>query len=659
MPVFDISQTDRSVSVHCELQDDVLLFQEMHGTEQLGRLFEYRIKLLSSKGDIRIADVLGKPMHVRVGLGTEANRYIHGLVTRFSRHGQRGEFHAYEATIRPALWLLTRSSDCRIFQDKSIFDILREVCDATAYGGQVKLRLEASATPAKRTYCVQYRETDFDFVSRLLEEEGMYYYFEHKEQAHTMVIVDSYGAHSKVAGYESVAFHPGEGRSGDDESVIAWSPAGQIESSIFTLNDYDFTKFSASAHGGLAVKTEVRAAFDQPGYEQYDYPGRYASSTEGDLRTRAWLESVHGQSEQFHGVTSARGLHSGALFSLEDHPNENDNREVLITESTLDVVGQDYVSGAGANTAMSFTCRFIAVGQEHSYRPPRVHRKPVVRGPQTAVVVGKSGKEIWTDEYGRVKVQFHWDRVGKDDENSSCWVRVSQGWSGKGWGAMFIPRIGMEVVVAFLEGDPDRPLVTGCVYNSDAMPPYALPANQTRSTVKSNSSKGGNGFNEIRFEDEKDQEEVYVHAERDFNRVVMNNDTLKVGFEKKDKGDQTVAIHHDQSLDVGNDRTVHVANNQATTVDKDMSTEVGVNQTLKIGKDQSIDVGASQKIDVGTTCVIEAGTSIELKVGASSIKIEPAKITIKSVQIAIQADAMMAIKAGAVMTVEGAMVKIN
>ncbi len=659
MPVFDTSQTDRSVSVHCELQDDVLLFQEMQGSEQLGRLFEYRIRLLSSKGDIRIADVLGKSMHVRVGLGTEDKRYIHGLVTRFSRHGQRGEFHAYEAIVRPALWLLTRSSNCRIFQDKSIFDILREVCDAAAYGGQVKFRLEASATPAKRSYCVQYRESDFDFVSRLLEEEGMYYYFEHGEQAHTMVVVDSYGAHSKAAGYETVAFHPGESRSDNDETVSAWSPAGQIESSIFTLNDYDFIKSSASLSGGLMLKAEVRAAFDQPSFEQYDYPGRYDTSAEGDARTRAWSEAVHGQSEQFHGVTNARGLHTGALFSLRDHPNDDDNREVLITESDLVVVGQDYVSGSGANTAMSFTCRFTAVGQQHSYRPPRVHRKPVVRGPQTAIVVGKSGEEVWTDAYGRIKVQFHWDRLGKDDENSSCWVRVSQGWSGKGWGAMFIPRIGMEVVVAFLEGDPDRPLVTGCVYNSDAMPPYALPEYQTRSTIKSNSSKGGNGFNEIRFEDKKDKEEIFVSAERDFNRVVMNNDSLKVGFEKKDKGDQTIAIYHDQGLDVGNDRTVHVANNQATTVDKDMSTEVGANQTLKIGREQSIDVGASQKTEVGTTCVIEAGTSIELKVGASSIKIEPAKITIKSVEIAIQADAMMAIKAGAVMTVEGGMVKIN
>jgi type VI secretion system secreted protein VgrG len=282
-----------------------------------------------------------------------------------------------------------------------------------------------------------------------------------------------------------------------------------------------------------------------------------------------------------------------------------------------------------------------------------------VHGPQTAMVVGKAGEEIWTDKYGRIKVQFHWDRVGHADETSSCWVRVQQGWAGKGWGMMFVPRIGMEVVVAFLEGDPDRPLVTGCVYNSDAMPPYTLPADQTRSTIKSNTSKGGNGFNEIRFEDKKDSEEIFVQAEKDFNRVVKNNDTLKVGFEKKDKGDQTIEIANDQSLDVGNDRKVHVKNDQTVAIDNNLSTTVKNDETRKVDNNQNV--------KVGNKIVVEANTSIELKVGSSSIKIEPTKITIKSLEIAVQSDAnmeikagaMMQVKAGAVMTIEGALVKIN
>jgi type VI secretion system secreted protein VgrG len=269
--------------------------------------------------------------------------------------------------------------------------------------------------------------------------------------------------------------------------------------------------------------------------------------------------------------------------------------------------------------------------------------KPVVQGPQTAMVVGKAGEEIWTDKYGRVKLQFHWDRLGQEDEKSSCWVRVAQGWAGKGWGAMSVPRIGMEVVVSFLEGDPDRPLVTGCVYNSDAMPPYDLPAEQTKSTLKSSSSKGGAGFNEIRFEDKKGSEEVFMHAEKDFTRVVKNNDSLKVGFETADKGDQTIGIKHDQIVEIGNDQNITVTNDQISKIDN------------------------NQKVKVANTIVVEAGTSIELKVGGSSIKIEAAKITIKAPEIEIGADAnakfkagaMMDLNSGAVMTIGGALVKIN
>jgi type VI secretion system secreted protein VgrG len=283
------------------------------------------------------------------------------------------------------------------------------------------------------------------------------------------------------------------------------------------------------------------------------------------------------------------------------------------------------------------------------------------------MVVGKAGEEIWTDKYGRIKVQFHWDRIGANDENSSCWVRVAQGWAGKGWGAMSVPRIGMEVVVSFLEGDPDRPLVTGCVYNSDAMPPYALPAEQTKSTVKSNSSKGGEGFNELRFEDKKGSEEVFMHAERDFNRVVKNNDTLKVGFETADKGDQTIGIKNDQVLEVGNDQKITVTHDQLETINNNQTVTVKVDQKLDVGGNQAVTIDGSQKVKVGTTIVIEAGTSIELKVGASSIKIEAAKITVKSPEIEISADAnakvkagaMMDLNAGGIMTIGGALVKIN
>lgn len=630
-----ITQANREVDVSTELGADVLLFDRMSGTEQLGRLSEYRVRLVSTRSDIKIADVLGKPMGVHLDMPNGAKRHFGGVVTRFANCGWKGSLCRYEAVVHPWLWLLTRSSNCRIFQEKSVVDIVKAVCGDAAYGGLVELDAGSlSGTYNPLPYCVQYRETDFEFVCRLLETAGIYFYFSHEESKHTMVLADSYGAHTTIPGYATVEYSGEAGRRiVDQEAVYGWEAAGVIQASSYVLNDFDFEKAASSNSGGLRVKSTIAAAFSQQAYEMYDYPGGYVVAGDGTALARGRMEALHGQCEEIVADTNARGLYPGGLFALTEHPRGDQNRDYLVTSARYELVGDDYGTGGGTPTEMQ--CQFTAIGKEHSYRAPRHYDKPVVRGPQTAMVVGKAGEEIWTDKYGRVKLQFHWDRDGKEDENSSCWVRVAQGWAGKGWGAMFLPRIGMEVIVSFLEGDPDRPLVTGCVYNSDAMPPYDLPAEQTKSTIKSNSSKGGGGFNEIRFEDKKDSEEIFVQAEKDFKRVVKNNDTLKVGFEKADKGDQTISIKNDQNLDVGGNQTVNITGDQKVTVSK--------------------------------TIVIEATTSIELKVGGSSIKIEPAKITVKSPEIMVESDAnttikagaMMQIKSGAIMTIEGALVKIN
>ncbi len=654
------TQAEREVAVKSALGDDVLLFRSMNCSEALGRMYDYRVELRSAKGDIKIADVLGTSMTIVLDLPDGGSRYFNGIVTRFAYRGWREGLAAYEAVLHPALWLLTRSSNCRIFQDKSAIDIVKAVCGDAAYGGLVALDVAGlSGTPATRSYCVQYRETDFNFVCRLLEEEGIYYFFRHQDGSHTLVLADSYGAHAPAEGYAAVQFRDEDRTSGAlEESVTRFAPGGEIQPSVYALNDFDFEKASSSAAGGLLVRATIAAAFGQQSYEHYDYPGRYESAGAGSGIARARMEALHGQCEQVDAMGTARGLTTGAFFTLSEHPRDDQNREFLITAADTEIVGSGYGSGHERGST-EFRCAFKAVGKEYSYRVPASAQKPVVHGPQTAMVVGKAGEEIWTDKYGRVKVQFHWERDGKADETSSCWVRVQQGWAGKGWGTMFIPRIGMEVVVSFLEGDPDRPLITGCVYNGDSMPPYALPGGQTRSTIKSNSSTGGGGFNEIRFEDKKDSEEIFIQAEKDFNRVVKNNDTLKVGFEKADKGDQTIEIKNDRSLDVGHDLNEHVANDHTLTIDN--------NQAVKITGDQ--------KVTVSKTIVVEATTSIELKVGSSSIKIEPAKITLRSTQIAIEAEAAMDIKAGAmlnvksgaplsvksdaIVTIEGALVKIN
>lgn len=646
-----ITQANREVDVSTELGADVLLFDRMSGTEQLGRLSEYRVQLVSTRPDLKIADVLGKPIGVHLDLPNGGKRHFGGVVTRFASCGWKGSLCRYEAVVHPWLWLLTRSSNCRIFQDKSVVDIVKAVCGDAAYGGLVELDAGSlSGTYNPLPYCVQYRETDFQFVCRLLETAGIYFYFSHEESKHTMVLADSYGAHTTIPGYGTVEYSGEAGRRiVDQEAVYGWEAAGAIQASSYVLNDFDFEKAASSNSGGLRVKSTIAAAFSQQAYELYDYPGGYVAAGDGTALARGRMEALHGQCEEIVADTNARGLYPGGLFALKEHPRSDQNRDYLVTSARYEIVGDDY--STGGDTLFDMQCHFTAIGKEHSYRAPPHYDKPVVRGPQTAMVVGKAGEEIWTDKYGRVKLQFHWDRDGKEDENSSCWVRVAQGWAGKNWGAMFLPRIGMEVIVSFLEGDPDRPLVTGCVYNSDAMPPYELPAGQTRSTIKSNTTKGGGGFNEIRFEDKKDAEEIFIQAEKDFNRVVKNNDTLKVGFEKADKGDQTISIKNDQSMDVGGNQTVKITGDQ--------SLDVTGNQTEKITGDQ--------KVTVSKTIVIEATTSIELKVGASSIKLEPAKVTVKSPEIMVESDAnttikagaMMQIKSGAIMTIEGALVKIN
>ncbi|SFV04705.1 type VI secretion system Vgr family protein [Pseudoduganella namucuonensis] len=695
-----VTQANREVAVTSKLGADVLLFDRMSGHEQLGRLSEYRVQLLSTKHDVKIADVLGKPMGVHVNLASGEVRHFNGIVTRFACTGWREGFASYEATVHPWLWLLTRASNCRIFQEKSVVDIVKAVCADSSYGGMIDLDVSAlSGTYAALGYCVQYRETDYNFVCRLLEGAGIYFYFKHDETKHTMVLADSYSAHAACPGYAKVVFSGEDGRRiVDQEAMHGWAAGGEIQASSYVLNDFDFEKVAASTSGGLVVNSAIAAAFDQQSYEMYDYPGLYVEAAAGKDLARARMESLHGQCEEITADTNARGLFPGGLFALTGHPRDDQNREFLVTAAQYEIAGNDYLSGS-AGEPFDFRCNFRAIGKEHSYRAPRIMVKPVVQGPQTAMVVGKSGEEIWTDKYGRIKVQFHWEREGKENETSSCWVRVQQTWAGKGWGSVFIPRIGMEVVVSFLEGDPDRPLVTGCVYNGDSMPPYALPGEQTKSTIKTNTSKGGGGYNEIRFEDKKDSEEIYVQAEKDYNRVVKNNDTLKVGFEKKDKGDQTIAIKNDRSLDVGHDHKEHVVNDHTVTIDHDQivtitndqtenvkhdqSLKVDNNQTLEIGVDRKLDVGGDQttaikgdhkvtvtgdqKVKSSKTIVIEASTSIELKVGGSSIKIEAAKITVKSPEVMVQSDAnttvkagaMMQLKAGAIMTVEGSLVKIN
>ncbi len=677
------TQSGRIYRFTCPLGDDKLLFYRLTAREQLGRLFEFHLELLSEDPNIDLKSLLAQPVCVHVEPPEAEKRYFHGMVSHFRMAGTYGSFAKYQAVVRPWLWFLTRTADCKVFQFQTVPDIVQAVFRDLGFS-DFEVRLSGSY--AQREYCVQYRETDFDFVSRLLEQEGIYYYFKHEAGKHTLVLSDSIGSHDPAAGYEEVPYYPPQEHAARKrDHLYDWSVYQDVQTGTYALNDFDFEAPKAD----LKVKSMVSRGHPQGKHEVYDYPGKYVKTAEGQKYAKTRIEQRQAQYELVRGEGSAIGLAVGHLFSLTGFDvREDQNREYLIVSSVHQLQAAEYESRQPGSADHWTSCEITAIPSSQQYRTPETTPKPIVQGPQTATVVGKAGEEIWTDKYGRVKVQFHWDRYGAKDENSSCWVRVSQVWAGKQWGAMHIPRIGQEVIVDFLEGDPDQPIITGRVYNADNMPPYTLPANQTQSGLKSRSSKRGtaDNFNELRFEDKIGEEQVYFHAEKNFDRVVENNDTLKVGFEKKDKGDQTIEIHNNQKLVVGNSnsedgsQTIEIWKDRTTTIkegNETLTIQKG-NRTEKIDKgndsltisqgNQSVTISkGDQTVTISTgKNVTEAGTSIELKVGQSSIKLEPAKITIKSMQIAIEAMAQLNAKSpvtevagDGALTLKGGIIKIN
>ena len=616
----EAKQADRDVAVSSPLGEDVLLFRRMAASEHVGRLSVFNLELLSEDHEIKLEDVLGKSLTVRMELPQDAGiRYFNGLVSQFSYSGSSGRYAAYRAQLRPWLWFLTRTADSRIFQNMKVPDIIDQIFHEHGF---TDFEQRLSGTYRVWEYCVQYRETDFNFVSRLMEQEGIYYYFLHEDGKHTLVMSDSVSSHDPVSGYEQVPyFPPDQAGIRERDHVSQWSVYQDVQAGAYTLTDFDFKRPKAD----LTAKLSDPKKHTHADMEVYDYPGEYVVQGDGDNYSRIRLEELHSQYERVEGGGDVGGLSAGSLFKLSGYPREDQNREYLLLSTAIDLQSDVYESGSGDQGGSHFACSFTALDGQTPYRAPRVTPKPAVQGPQTAIVVGGAGEEIWTDEHGRVKVQFHWDREGKNDENSSCWIRVSHPWAGKNWGAIATPRMGQEVIVDFLEGDPDQPIITGRVYNGEATPPYALPDNKTQTGIKSRSSKEGtaDNFNEIRFEDKKGEEEVYVHAEKDMNCVVENNDTLKVGFEKKDPGDQGIEIHNDQTMSVGHDRTKSVGNDETTSiganrtesVEKDESITIGENRTENVGKDESISIGANRTEDVGKDETISIGENRTETVG--------------------------------------------
>ena len=648
-------QADRSIAVATPLGEEALLFRSMKGSEQLSKMFQYDLELSSADENINFDDILGKNVTVRLDVGEDAQRFFNGFVSRFSQTGRTADYAIYSATLRPWLWFLTRTADCRIFQEMTVPEIIKSIFEEHGFSD---FKESLSGSYRKWVYCVQYRETDLNFISRLMEQEGIYYFFKHEDGKHTLIMADAYSAHEPIPGYEQIPYYPPtENVVREEDHISDWFCGREIQPGLYALTDFDFEKPKSD----LAVKASIPRTHELADFEIYDYPGEYIEVGDGDVYAKARIEELHVQFEQTRGRGNARGIASGGLFELTGHPRDDQNREYLVVSASHELRSEEFASGASSG-GPTYLCRFTAIESKQPYRAPRLTPKPVVQGPQTAVVVGKSGEEIWTDEHGRVKVQFHWDREGQVDENSSCWIRVAQVWAGKNWGGIEIPRMGQEVIVDFLEGDPDRPIITGRVYNGDNKPPYALPDDQTMSGIKSNSSKGGEGFNELRFEDKKDEEQIFLHAQKNLDIRVLNdrfetidNDRhLVVENDKKEhvKNDRHEEIGNHHQEKIGGDRNLKVVGKQAAEVEGSLSLTVGDDVLEKFKKNHSEEVTNDYYVKADNI-VIEASTNITVKVGQSSIAIESSGIKIAtSGELVLDAKSTVGIKGAAGLTLE-------
>jgi type VI secretion system secreted protein VgrG len=613
-------QDNLKLKLTTPLGPNKLLLRAFRGDEQISGLFQFRLEMVSEDNSIDFDAIIGKPVTVTLTLGDGVEHYLNGIVSRFVQEETNLRLTRYFADIHPWLWLLTKTSDCRIFQNKSTPEILETIFSDQGFSD---FRNDLKNTYDKREYCVQYNETAFNFVSRLMEEEGIFYHFEHTADKHTLVLGDDADAHKTCPGLEgkSVHFRQSLVDHTQDLAVTRCLVEEQVVTGTFAHDDYNFE----TPNTDLKVESKSKT----PKFRVYEYPGGFLKKDVGEKRANLRLDALEQSQKVIHGDGFVRAFVAGHKFDLKDHYRADVNQTYVLQ------------SVSHAATQENYTNSFKAFPADAPFRPPRLTAKPRIAGTQTAIVVGKAGEEIWTDKYGRVKVQFHWDQLGKKDENSSCWIRVDYGWAGKQWGGIFLPRIGQEVIVSYLEGDPDCPLITGAVYNSEQVVPYSLPADQTKSTVKTNSSKGGGGFNEIRFEDKKDAEEIYFHAQKDQNIVVENDRTKKV------LNNETNTITKDRSTTIqeGNDTYVVAKGNRTYKVDTG-------NETYEVKGKRDLTVTGNETHTNKANFTQTISGNYELKVtGNLTIDVTGA-VTIKS-------GAGTNVESSAITVIKGSFVKIN
>ncbi|MEO8383095.1 MAG: type VI secretion system tip protein TssI/VgrG [Acidobacteriota bacterium] len=684
------TQANQYLSITTPLGEDKLLIRSIHGEERISGLFHFFVEMQSEDKALDFAAIVGKSATVKMALADgSTTRYVNGIVGRFVQAGTDARFFTYFAELHPWFWLMTMSADCRIWQNKSVIDIVTGLFTELGF---TDFKNSTTGTYTALEYCVQYNETAFAFVSRLLEDAGIFYFFEHADGKHTLVLADDATAFVACPGAATV----------DYASYGVWEQQNIVNSCTLeqtvipgksAVDDFGFETPSTDLMGS----TDSTKAIEGSKRRIYEYPAGFAKKDAADGKAKLRMEEREAPEKTLRGTSFCRAWYPGAKSTLAKHYRDDVNADYAVARVSHNASADGY-----ANAFEAFPADLV-------YRPARTTRKPVIPGTQTAIVVGKSGEEIWTDKYGRVKVQFHWDQLGKNDENSSCWIRVAHGWAGKAWGQMFLPRIGQEVVVSFLEGDPDRPLITGSVYNAEQTVPYTLPTDQTKSTIKSNVSKGGGGFNELRFEDKKDSEEVFLQAQKDLNTVVKNDETHKVGTNKADgKGDQTIEIYNkrtvtlekgtdklqikegDRDIDVdkGNEthdvagtRTLKVTKKETHTSEDEFVHSVTKNYTLTIDGDLSITVAGKVTFKSTGDMTLETSGKLTAKAtgdlltqgmnitnkATTDLKNEAMNVTNKAsvnltnegAMIKSNASGMHNVEASGILTVKGSLVKIN
>ena len=628
----EYTQDNRLISIYTTLGADELLLQGFQGSEGISRLFKFELKMQSENRSIAFDSIVGKTASIKMILQDGGKKYINGIIASFSQGGASNVFAYYTATLVPWFWMLTRTTDCRIFQNMTAPDIIQKLFQEHGFP-DFRNRLQGSFKT--REYCVQYRETAFNFISRLMEEEGIFYFFEHTQDKHTLVMANSPGEF-KPCPFQASARFQGLGNAGRTEDVVTeWSLGQEVRPGKYTVNDFNFEKPLVDLTANVDGK-------DTRKFEVYDYPGEYDTRDEGERLAGIRMEEEQTPQVVVTGSSICRAFTSGYKFDLKDHYRRDLNQGYTLMSiyHSCDA-GTNYRSSEGSSGAdFVYTNQLQCIPHPLPFRPPRTAPVPVIHGTQTAIVTGPAGEEIYVDKYGRVKVQFHWDREGKYNEKSSCWMRVSQNWAGKRWGAMFIPRIGQEVIVDFIEGDPDRPIITGRVYNAASMPPYDLPAEKTKSALKSYSSKGGGGFNELRFEDKKGAEQIFIQAER--------NQDIRVKSELKEfvGGSSHLIVSSDQLNRVSGEKHLQVGGDQNEKIGGTLSVSVGSDEQKKVNSRYALEAGTEVHIKAGTNLVIECGTNLTVKVGGNFININPAGIYISGKDVYINSGGAAGVGSG-------------